>query len=45
MRWQLRPDLTGSELLQIVIDTAYKWDENIKIIDPPAFIEGVEAVE
>ncbi len=45
MGWQLRPDLTGDELVQIVYDTAYKWDENIKIIDPPAFIEGVEAAE
>ena len=45
MGWQLRPDLTGDELLQIIYDTAYKWDENIKIINPPAFIEGVEAAE
>jgi serine protease AprX len=45
MGWQLRPDLTGDELVQMVYDTAYKWDGNIKIIDPPAFIEGVEAAK
>jgi subtilisin family serine protease len=45
MGWQLRPDMTGDELLKIIYDTSYKWDENIKIINPPAFIDSVEAAK
>jgi serine protease AprX len=41
--WQIRPELTGEEMLQIVFDTAYIAQNGAKIINPPAFIEGVKS--
>lgn len=39
--WQIRPDLSSSQLLDILFETAYIGDEGAKIINPPAFIEAV----
>jgi serine protease AprX len=41
--WQIRPELTGEEMLQIVFDTAYVTDDGFKNINPVAFIEGVKS--
>ena len=40
--WQVRPDLSSSQLLSILFETAYIGDEGAKIINPPAFIEAVK---
>lgn len=39
--WQIRPDLTSSQLLDILFETAYIGDGEAKIINPPAFIKAV----
>jgi serine protease AprX len=39
--WQVRPDLTGSQLLDILYKSAYTTDSNLKIINPGAFIDMV----
>jgi subtilisin family serine protease len=40
--WQLRPELTGEQMLTLAFASAYEKD-GAKIIDPPAFIEKVRA--
>jgi serine protease AprX len=39
--WQIRPDLSGTQLLDLVFRSAYSMDGNLKIIDPGAFINMV----
>lgn len=39
--WQIRPDLSGSQLVNIIFDTAYITDSGLKIINPGAFIDMV----
>jgi serine protease AprX len=41
--WQLRPDLTSAELLELVFASAYRTADNLLVIDPPAFIESVKS--
>jgi serine protease AprX len=41
--WQIRPDLTGDEMLQIVFDTAYVTEDGFQIINPGAFIKSVKS--
>jgi serine protease AprX len=41
--WQLRPDLSGAKLVEMIFASAYLTDGNLKIINPPAFIEMVKA--
>ena len=41
MGWQINPHLTASQLLDLVYESAYVTDTNMKIIDPRAFIESV----
>ena len=41
MGWQINPELTGSELMDMVYASAYVADNNQKIINPKAFIEMV----
>lgn len=41
MGWQLNPDLTGSELLDMVYASAYVNDDGYLIINPQAFIDTV----
>jgi hypothetical protein len=36
--WQIRPALTGDEILQIVFDTAFVTEDGFQIIKPGAFI-------
>jgi len=39
--WQVCPDLTSSQLLDILYNSAYTTDGNLKIINPGAFIDMV----
>lgn len=39
--WQVRPDLTGEQLLEILYGSAYVTDGGLKIINPGAFIDMV----
>jgi len=39
--WQLRPDLSGTQMLDLVFQSAYINSDGLKIIDPPAFINLV----
>lgn len=41
MGWQLNPNLTSSQLLDMMYASAYTTDGNIKIINPKAFIDMV----
>lgn len=41
MGWQIDPDLTGPELLDMLYATAHVTEDNQKIIHPKAFIEMV----
>jgi hypothetical protein len=40
--WQVRPDLSNSQILDILYQSAYTTDDHLKIIDPVAFIERVK---
>ena len=41
--WQVNPDLTGPEILDIVFASAFITDSGLKIINPVAFIEMVRS--
>lgn len=41
MGWQLRPELTGEELLTKLFDTAYITENGNKIINPNEFINSL----
>jgi len=41
MGWQINPDLTGDQLLDMIFASAYKTDGPADIIDPRAFIDMV----
>ena len=40
--WQVRPELTSSQMLQILYESAYVTDDGLKIINPGAFIDMVK---
>lgn len=40
--WQLRPDLGGEEMVNMIFDSANIQEDDVKIIDPIAFIELVK---
>jgi serine protease AprX len=42
MGWQVNPDLTSAELLDMLFASAHVNEDNVKIIDPPAFIESIK---
>jgi hypothetical protein len=42
MGWQINPDLTGAELLDMIFASAYATEGNVKVIDPQSFIEMVK---
>ena len=42
MGWQINPNLTSSQLLDMVYASAYVTDDNQKVINPTAFIEMVK---
>lgn len=42
MGWQINPDLTAEELLELLFSSAYVTEGNAKVISPPAFIEMVK---
>ena len=45
MGFQLRPEMTGEEMLNCLMDTAYVREDGFKIINPPAFIEALQQME
>lgn len=42
MGWQINPDLTWEQMIDLLFESAYKANEGTPIIDPPAFIESVK---
>jgi len=40
--WQVRPDLTSAQLLDLLFKSAYVTEDGLKIINPGAFIEMVK---
>lgn len=40
--WQLRPDISGQEMIRLLYSTSYRKDNKTKIIQPNAFIESVK---
>ncbi len=42
--WQINPDLSYYEIIDYIYDTAYLYNENIKIISPAAFIEKIQNI-
>ena len=45
MGFQLRPEMTGEEMLNCLMDTAYVREDGFRIINPPAFIEALQQME
>jgi serine protease AprX len=43
MGWQLRPELSAATMRSILLATAYKDGNGCRVIDPPAFINGVRS--
>ena len=41
MGWQIRPELTGEEMKDLLFQSAYITDDGAKIINPQQFIELV----
>jgi len=44
MGWQVKPELTADEIVQILRDTAYVDASGYKYINPPAFIEYIQGL-
>ena len=42
MGWQVNPQLSNEEMLDILFDSAYQTESGEKVINPPAFIEAVQ---
>jgi hypothetical protein len=42
MGWQINPELTSDQLLEMIFASAYVTDTNIKVIQPKAFIDMVK---
>jgi serine protease AprX len=40
--WQLRPEITGQEMIKLLYLTSHRADRGAKIIQPKAFIEAVK---
>ena len=45
MGFQLRPEVTGEDMLACLMDTAYVREDGFRIINPPAFIEALQQME
>lgn len=43
MGWQIRPEISGSEMIRLIKESAYKKEEGINIIQPKVFIDAVKA--
>lgn len=41
MGWQIRPDLTGPQMMDLIFQSAYD-QTGMKVINPPAFIDAVK---
>jgi len=44
MAWQLRPDLSATQLIDMLFETAYVPDGKSHIINPPAFIKKIQSL-
>jgi hypothetical protein len=42
MGWQIRPELSGQEMVNLLFESAYVNEQGARIINPPAFIELVK---
>jgi hypothetical protein len=42
MGWQIRPELTGEQIVGLLFDSAYVNDDGARIINPPAFINSLQ---
>ena len=42
MGWQINPNLSNSQIIELLYDSAYKTDEGLLIINPPAFITSIK---
>jgi subtilisin family serine protease len=42
MGWQVNPDLTNEQILDILFDSAYVTEDGLKVINPKAFIDMVK---
>ena len=41
--WQLKPNITGDEMIRLIFESAYVGENGAKMINPAAFIESVNA--
>jgi serine protease AprX len=41
--WQVNPELTGPEMRELLFQSAYQTESRLLVIDPPAFIQLVQA--
>jgi hypothetical protein len=41
--WQLRPDITGQEMIRLLYSSAYLKENGAKIIQPKAFVDSVKS--
>ncbi len=41
MGWQVNPNLTGKQILELVFNSAYVTEDGFKVINPPNFIDMV----
>ena len=42
MGWQIRPELTGNQMIELLFQSAYIKENGAKIINPPAFVSLLE---
>ena len=42
MGWQVNPDLTNEQMLEMLFASAYVTEDGLKVIDPKAFIDRVK---
>jgi hypothetical protein len=40
--WQLRPELSAKEMVNLLFESAWRRDAETRVIDPPAFIRAVQ---
>jgi serine protease AprX len=40
--WQLRPDISGQEMIKLLYSTSYSKEKGMKIIQPKLFVESVK---
>lgn len=45
MGWQIRPELSPEQMINLLFQSAYKNNKGVKIIDPKAFIQRIKTME